>query len=141
MNTQISQHYSDILNHPHHRSLRHPHMSRRNRAAQFAPFAALTGYDAQVAEGARLTDERLELTEDEQALLDERMQLLNVLLPERPEVTVTYFVPDKRKDGGAYETFTGHVRRIDEFEGLMIFTEGTRIPLWEICFIAGNFFR
>ena len=103
MNTTVNEHrYDDIINLPHHQSATRPHMSNYDRAAQFAPFAALTGYDDAVKETARLTDRRIELDEGEKAAIDQRLLLVQERLPEPTEVTITYFVSDKRKAGGAY---------------------------------------
>ena len=99
--------YDDIIRLPHHVSQNHPQMSLRDRAAQFAPFAALTGYEAAVGETARLTAERRELDAQEAEELNRRLAALIARLPERPEVTVEYFVPDDRKAGGAYVSVTG----------------------------------
>lgn len=133
--------YADIITRPHPVSNRRPHMSRINRAAQFAPFAALTGYEAAMMETARRTEERLTLTADAMALLDARLQVLIEHLSERPHVSVTCFVPDARKAGGAYETVSGCVRRIDEYEQLLLFTDGSAIPLKEICAMEGGIFE
>ncbi len=135
-----AQCYESMIHYPHHRSRTRPHMSRHGRAAQFAPFAALTGYDAAIAETARRTDARMELTEDARASLDVRMQLLQECIDTEPEVSVTYFVPDKRKAGGAYDTVSGTVRRIDMAEGLLIFRDGRRISLAEIVLLEGALF-
>lgn len=135
MNQQNSQPYNDIITRPHYVSAVRPHMSRRNRAAQFASFAALTGYEDAVSETARLTSQKKELTEDESVVLDEQLQLLQDRINERPMVTVLCFVPDARKEGGSYETFSGRVRRIDEYERVMILTDGRRLELSEICAI------
>ena len=101
--------YDDIINLPHHVSATRPRMSMIDRAAQFSPFAALTGYDAAIKETGRLTDRRIELTEDSRAAMDRKQQLLVENLADHPEVSVTYFVPDERKAGGAYITVTGRV--------------------------------
>ena len=124
--------YNDIIDLPHHVSATRPRMSMIDRAAQFSPFAALTGYDAAIKETGRLTDERIELSEESRAALYRKQQLLLDNLADRPEVSVTYFVPDERKSGGAYVTVTGQVKRVDEFERLLILTDGTKIPLNEI---------
>ena len=124
--------YDDIINLPHHVSARHPQMPLKDRAAQFSPFAALTGYAgevAEVAEAARLTETKIELTEDQRAMLDERLCLLEDILPERPDVTFTYFVPDQRKQGGAYTTVTGKLKRLDRIEQNIILTNGIAIPV------------
>ena len=102
--------YDDMLHLPHHVSEKHPAMSVHDRAAQFSPFAALTGYDAAVQETARLTDRRIELDEGEKAAIDQRLTLVQERLPEPTEVTITYFVPDKKKAGGAYVSVTGTVK-------------------------------
>ncbi len=133
--------YEAILNHPHHRSRTRAPMPLRNRAAQFAPFAALTGYDACIAETARRTDCRLELSEDARTLLDARMQLLQDCMETQPEVCVTYFVPDARKAGGAYETVSGVVRWLDAGAGQLVFRDGRRIPLGEIVLLEGALFQ
>ena len=106
-----------------------PPMSIHDRAAHFAPFAALTGYDDAVNETARLTDSRRELTEDEIDSLNGALNRLKDSLPYCPDVTVTYFLPDERKKGGRYVTKRGEVRIIDRYEGTIVFTDGVRIPI------------
>ena len=133
--------YEDIIHLPHHVSKRHPQMSMLDRAAQFSPFAALTGYDAAVEETARLTDRRIELDEYEAQRLDKRIQKLSEHLPERPEVSITYFLPDARKDGGEYITATGCVKRIDHYERRIILMDGTLIPVHEVIEINGELFE
>lgn len=124
--------YDDIINLPHPVSQRHPQMSLADRAAQFSPFAALTGLDAALQETARLTDQRITLDEYEQAKLDKTLQALREAVPQHPAVEITYFQPDARKAGGQYVTSVGHVKRIAEYEQQLILTEGTSIPLAEI---------
>ena len=104
--------YDDIIHLPRHVSQNHPQMPMHDRAAQFAPFAALTGYESAVGETARLTSEKHELSSQEAEELDRRLTDLAARLKDRPEVTVEYFVPDNRKAGGAYVTMTGRVRHI-----------------------------
>lgn len=133
--------YDDIINLQHYNSPSRPRMSRQNRAAQFAPFAALTGYDAAVAETARLTDKKHELTEDEKVTLSERLRILSENAHDRPVVEITYFKPDNRKEGGSYEIIKGAVRRIDEVEMKVIFADGTRIDISDICGIEGDLFN
>lgn len=133
--------YDDIISLPHHVSKKRAPMPQRDRAAQFSPFAALTGYDAEINEAARLTDGRLNLSEDAKARLDERLQVLADKIDEKPAVKITYFVADKKKDGGAYLTFSGSVRRIDEYEPSVIFTDGTKIPFKDIAAVEGEIFR
>ena len=124
--------YDDIINLPHHVSSIHPHMPMIDRAAQFQPFRALVGYEDAVHETARLTDERVELTEDEKALLDTKLQKLADSLSCQPQVTVTWFQPDKRKTGGAYVTTTGQLKKIDDFAGVLILLGGERIMIGDI---------
>jgi len=132
--------YDDILHLPHHVSEKHPSMSRLDRAAQFSPFAALTGYDAAVRETARLTDQRIELDESEKVAIDQRLMLVQERLPEPAEVTITYFLPDKRKAGGAYVSITGTVKKIDDYERMVILRNRTSIPIDDILHINGELF-
>ena len=104
-----------------------PPMSIHDRAAQFSPFAALTGYDAAVAETARQVDSKLELTEDQANELNQKLSRLLERLSDRPEIRLTYFVPDKRKDGGKYIDKTGVVRIYDSYARQLVFTDGERI--------------
>lgn len=124
--------YDDIINLPHHESTKHPKMPALDRAAQFLPFAALTGHDAAVRETARLTDSRAELDEIRKEELDVHLQLLREQLVQKPQVSITYFVPDARKDGGAYFTITGIIRKIEETLHQVIMENGTVIPVSDI---------
>ena len=124
--------YDDIINLPHYISQKRPQMSMLDRAAQFSPFAALTGYDAAIKETGRLTDERIELEEEALTTLNMKYQMLMDALPDNPEVTITYFVPDERKEGGSYVSKTGVVKKLNEFERLIIFQDGTRIQMNDI---------
>ena len=124
--------YDDIIDLPHHVSTTHHRMSMLERAAQFQPFRALTGYEDAVRETARLTDDQVELTEDEKALLDGKLQRLADNLASHPLVTVTYFQPDKKKAGGAYVTATGELKKIDDFTSTLLLTGGERIPIENI---------
>lgn len=124
--------YDDIIRLPHHVSRRHPPMPVSDRAAQFSPFAALTGYDAVVKEAARLTHRRIELSEDEKAVLDERLRLLADALPHPPEAAFTYFLPDSRKDGGTYVTAEGRLQRVDTLRRVLLLTAGTQIPIDDV---------
>lgn len=121
--------YDDILHLPHPTSSRHPRMSRMDRAAQFSPFAALSGHGEAVAETARVTERRMDLDEDAKAELDRRQAYLAGLLQVRPEVTLTWFLPDEKKAGGRYVTATGRLKQIDAYERVLVFTDGRRIPL------------
>ena len=124
--------YDNIIDLPHHVSSIHPHMPMTDRAAQFMPFRALTGYEDAIHETARLTDEKIELTEDEKAILDMRLQRLADEISSQPKVTLTYFQPDKKKTGGAYVCVTGQLKKIDDFEGALILVGGDRILIGDI---------
>lgn len=124
--------YQDILHLPHHVSPTRPRMSMADRAAQFSPFAALVGYDAAIDETARQTEAQMVLTEDRKAELDQAMQRLLDQLDRHPEAAIRYFVPDSRKEGGAYRRVTGCVKKIDFFARVLYLTDGTRIPLDDI---------
>lgn len=124
--------YDDIIHLPHHVSDNRPQMDILDRAAQFAPFAALTGHDAAIKETARLTDERAELDENSKEMLDEQMRDIKEHLSEHPMVTITYFRPDEKKDGGSYVTVTGQVKKIDEYERKILLESGVIIPVGEI---------
>ncbi len=124
--------YDDILHLPHHRSEKHPPMSMRERAAQFSSFRALTGYEDAIGETARLTDQRIERSEEEKQRLDSILQHLERRLAEKPTVTVTYFRPDDRKDGGAYLHRTGSLHAIDRPNGRLIFTDKSELSLDDI---------
>ena len=118
--------YADIIDLPHHVSKKHPQMPMEKRAAQFSPFAAVSGHDEAIYETARLTDEQLELSEDEIAVIDEKLQWLREHIKEQPEITVTYFQPDEKKNGGAYVTVTGSAKKIDK---VLVLRDGTVIPI------------
>ena len=130
--------YDDIINLPNPTPTCRPRMSALDRAAQFAPFAALTGYEAVVAEAARLTDDRLELSEDMKIILNDKMQMIVDNLDKEPFVTIKYFVPDKRKAGGAYVEASGIVKEIDEYERCIIMTDGIKIPIEQVRAIDGE---
>lgn len=124
--------YEDILYLPHHTSPSRPHMPMSDRAAQFSPFAALTGYEAAVKEAARLTEQRIELDENEKAVLDAKLLLLQKNLSLSPEVTLTCFQPDKQKNGGTYRSVTGKVQKIDTSNKCLILENGKRISASDI---------
>lgn len=136
----MSSAYDDLLNLPHHTSAVQPAMPMQNRAAQFAPFAALVGYDSLIRETARLTDQKVELDESVKAELNEKLRLLLELLPQQPEVTITYFQPDIRKAGGAYRTTNGIVRKFLHSENLLVMMDGSKIPVDAIAALDGSFF-
>lgn len=133
--------YDDIINLPHHVSATRPHMAAIDRAAQFAPFAALTGYEGAVKETARLTDERIELDEYAQGALSDRLQIIADRMKEHPKIAITYFRPDAKKKGGAYITAAGTVKKIDEYERVVVMTDATVIPIDEIISIEGQIFE
>ncbi len=133
--------YDDIINLPHHVSTKHAPMLAINRAAQFSPFAALTGYDNAVKETARLTEDRITLDEQMQEALSQKLQIIEKLLPEHPEVAITYFQPDKKKQGGAYLTATSAVKKLDEAERIVIMEDGKEIHINEIVRIEGQIFE
>ena len=124
--------YDDIIALPHPEPRTHPRMSLHDRAAQFSPFAALTGHSAAIAETGRLTDSRITLDESEMARVDAALQRLRELLPQAPAVSITYFVPDERKAGGSYQTVTGTVRRIDTVNGILLLTDRREVPIADI---------
>ena len=132
--------YDKIMGLPHHVSKTRPQMPMSDRAAQFAPFAALTGYDAAIKETGRLTDERIELDVEALSALDMKYQLLMEALDEAPEVTITYFQPDERKAGGKYVSAVGAVKKIDDFERRITMRDGTRIPTDDVLSIDGKLF-
>ena len=133
--------YEDILNLPHHVSKTRPQMSMLDRAAQFSPFAALTGYDDAIKETGRLTDEKIEMDEDREAALDMKQAYLIEMIDEQPEISITYFLPDTKKSGGAYVTVTGNLKRFDEYERLLILTDGKKIPMNDFADIESDLFR
>ena len=132
--------YADIIDLPHHEPKTRMRMPRSNRAASFSPFAALSGYDDAVKETARLTDERIEMSEENLNVLNMKYQILVDRLDEEHEVSFTYFVPDGAKSGGAYVTKQGIVKKVDDFERLITLCDGTRIPMDDILTIDGDIF-
>ena len=130
-----SHRYDDIIHKPHPVSSRHAAMTNRDRAAQFSPFAALTGYEEVITEASRQTSPRIELEESEQQILDRKLQDLRERISEQPEVEITYFEPDTRKEGGTYLTVKGHLKKIDVYNKCLVFTAGQEIPMGEIIHI------
>ncbi len=130
--------YEDIIDMPHPISRNHPPMAIADRAAQFSPFAALTGYEDAVWETARLTDERRDLDEDLRVRLNEKLMLLQQKSAEQPKVSITYFVPDARKEGGSYETLEGNIKRIDTYGKVIIMQDGSRIAMDAIWNLDGE---
>ena len=133
--------YDDIINLPHPTSNRHPRMPLYDRAAQFSPFAALTGHDAAIKETARLTDEKLELDEEVKARLNEKLQIIKENIGTDVTVFITYFVPDEKKSGGTYASCTGSVKRMDAYEHRIIMNDNTVIPIEQIYEVESDLFE
>ena len=132
--------YDDIINLPHHVSERHPQLGKASYAAQFSPFAALSGYDGIVSEAARVTDERVELGETETELLSAKLLIALEHEKEHPRLSVTYFKPDEKKSGGAYLQKTAEIKRVDDVERIMYFTDGTKLPIDDVVDLEGEIF-
>ncbi|MFV0399551.1 MAG: hypothetical protein ACK5LX_02890 [Oscillospiraceae bacterium] len=137
----MSGKYDDIIHLPHHVSATHPQMPLLTRAAQFAPFQALTGYDAAILETARLTDKRIDLGEEAIATLEVKLCILADAIANHPEVAVTHFQEDERKEGGEYVSSCGAVKKIDEIERVIVFMNGEVIPMQEIIEIESRLFK
>ncbi len=137
---RMSNQYDEIMGLPHHVSKTRPQMPMSDRAAQFAPFAALTGYDSAIKETGRLTDDKIELEESSLNVLNAKIQLLRENLADAPEITFTYFKPDERKAGGAYLTTTGTVKKLDDYERLIVLQNGTKLPMDDILDMEGDLF-
>lgn len=121
--------YNDIINLSHNVSKKYPRMSIQMRSFQFAPFAALTGYEDMVIEEGRITDRKLELTEDEKSVLDSKLNIINDNLHDKLNIHIKYFVKDKNKNGGKYITKVGVVRKIDKFKREIVFYDKSKIPI------------
>lgn len=132
--------YSDIINLSRPVSKR-PRMSLEQRSAQFAPFAALTGYEGQVKETARLTNKKIEINEELKEILDLKIQLIQEKIKEQPDVTITYFIPDDKKQGGKYKTVTNSVKKIDTYKNEIILIDGTTIAIDEIIDISSEIIK
>ena len=124
--------YDDIIILPHHVSKKHPRLSMEQRAAQFAPFAALTGYGDAVKETARLTENRIELDDEQKAIIDSKLKEIQNKLQSNPKATITYFIPDLKKSGGEYVTIIGNIKKIDNYKQCLILNDKTAIPINEI---------
>ena len=140
MNEDIKR-YDDIIHLPHPEPSTHPRMTMENRAAQFSPFAALTGYDEATREEARLTDEKKELSDDMIEMLDARLAVLEQHLKEHPSITVTYFHQDEKKSGGRYITVSGNLKNLDALKHILHMTDNTKIPIEDIRLIECDLFR
>lgn len=137
--------YEDIIYQPHHVSTRHPQMSLADRAAQFAPFAALTGHDEAIRETARRTDSFVELSEEQREKLDKRLQMLLAEMRENPlqepEIRVTYFQSDAKKEGGSYVVISGNIKKVDRYQRQLVFMDGTALPMENLFSIEGELFK
>lgn len=133
--------YEDIINLPHHVSLRHPQMNALSRAAQFAPYAALTGYGDAIDETARVTDEKIEIDEELKKELDRKIQIIKEKIKELPQITFTYFISDMFKQGGSYILVTGNVKKIDENDESIILTDGSKIKIDDIIEMQGEIIK
>ncbi len=141
MKLQYDHQYDDIINMKHHKSKKHPPMSLYARSAQFAPFAALTGYEDAVRETAREVGNRVEIDDEFKKILDEKIQILTEQIKKKPEVIFTYFIPDFKKEGGAYVSVTGIVKKIDVYSQNIILEDKTEIPINDIIDISGEIFK
>ena len=134
------ENYNDIIHLSRPKS-KHPCMSLHQRSAQFAPFAALTGYEGQVKETARLTDKRIEIDEELKQMLDMKIQIIKENFDNKPELEITYFIPDDKKDGGRYETIIDNISKIDNYNEKIIMKNGIKIDIKEIIDINSDIFR
>lgn len=132
--------YDDLIYLPHPVSRKHPPMSAMDRAAQFSPFSALTGYEAVLQEAGRLTDSRAELSEYSRDILDQKQKILLDAAPTYPEITITYFIPDRRRQGGAYGTLKGNLKKIDLARRVIILLDGTEVSLDDVADIQCELF-
>lgn len=133
--------YDKIINLPHYELKNHTRMSIENRSAQFAPFSALTGYSDEVKETARLTNKEILMSEDMKSIMDMKLQIVDSHIKEKPEITILYFIKDKKKSGGEYVEYTGNIKRIDTINQAMDFTDGLKINLKDILDINAEFIK
>lgn len=134
------ENYDDIINLKRPVS-KHPKMSLYQRSAQFAPFAALTGYEGQVKETARLTDKKIELDEEVKVMLDMKIQVIQEMLSNNPELEITYFISDSKKEGGRYDTIIDSIKKIDNYKQQFIMKNGLIIDIKEIININSDIFK
>lgn len=133
--------YDDIINLPHPTSANHPRMSMHNRAAQFAPFAALTGYEDAIDEEGRLTEDKIELDEQRREALDEKIRLLMDHKELNPSVKITYYVPDEKKEGGAYKEHVGTIKKIDTLKHIICFDDGVELSVENLFDVESSIFN
>ena len=136
----LNKNYDDIINLPHHVSTKHPQMSLEARSAQFAPFAALTGYDDAIEETGRLTTDKIDLDEEIKNKINEKIKIIKNNLSSYPKVSIKYFIPDIKKEGGCYRQVLGLVKKIDEYKQIIVLDDNTAIPITEIIDISGDMF-
>ena len=136
----IPEKYKQIIDLPYHGSVSRPKMDRVDRAAQFSPFSALVGYDDIIDETNRFTEEQFDFGEEDKKLLDEKLRLICEHEKERPVISVTYFIPDEKKEGGAYCTETKTVKRVDTTRKMILFVDKTELSLQLIADFGGEFF-
>ena len=141
MENQDNHSYDDIINLPNPTSTKHPRMPLSDRAAQFSPFAALTGHEAAIKETVRQTDAKQVLSEEVIAELNKKLYLIAETIGTQQMVEITYFVPDAKKDGGAYISHAGYVKRIDKYEHTVVMEDKTVIPSEQISDIEGEMFE
>ena len=141
MNLKYEHNYDDIINLEHHVSKKHPPMSLYARSAQFAPFAALTGYEDAVREIARETSEQIDIDDEIKAILDGKIQILSEQIKKKPEVSITYFIHDLKKEGGAYITVEGIIKKIDTYNQNIVLVDRTEIQINDIIDITGKIFN
>ena len=137
----MKNNYDDIINHPRWNPKKHPRMSMESRNAQFAPFAALTGYEDAVKETARLTDRRIEIDEGLKEVINNKLQFALENKDLNPNITFTYFIPDVKKNGGKYIEKTGQIKKIDDIEGYIILKNKEKIKLDDIINVAGEIYK
>ena len=134
-----NKNYDDIINLPHHISKTHKQMSIYDRAAQFSPFAALTGFESVIQETSRTTTQKIVLSENQVAVINEKLLILNECV-EQPLITITYFKKDKKKTGGKYQTIQGKIKNIDETNKILVLQDGTKILLNDLFDIKADIF-
>lgn len=137
MNNINIEKYKDIINLPHHVSKKHPQMSLYERSAQFAPFAALTGYEDEVEETARLTSMKIDIDDEVKNELNRKLNIIKNKIYTRPQIKLTYFIPDLKKEGGKYETVNGVIKKIDEYNNYIILQNNATIKISDILDIEG----
>ena len=134
----MSNKYDDMIDLPHYTSIKHPRMSIESRAAQFAPFSALSGYGDAIKETARLTDERIEIDDSLREILNNKLKIIEENISLNPNVTLTYYIPDSKKSGGKYVTHNCIVKKVDSINEIIITVDNKKIPMKEIIDISSD---